>query len=1112
MTVRREKVILELEDNFTAGMGRATAATALFDKTLNHLSGSQVNTSRDSDLAGRAVRGLGDDIDKTSTKTRSASKEIDKYSGRLRLITEAVVTLGPALVPIGAVGIPALIGLTAGLGTAAGALGVTILAVKGLGDGLKALNAYQIEPTRANLEKMRAEMDKLGPSGAEFVRFLDSLEPELRGLQEVARAGFFPGVEDGLTALLGLMPQVRVIVFNLATEMGRLSAEAGRALSGDGFSAFFDYLETDAGPLLSAFSHTLGNVTQGFASMIVAFGPLSGDFASGMERMSKSFADWAAGLSQTQGFRDFVSYVRETGPQVIDLLGALATALIGILKAAAPVGQAVVPALTALARVLATIADSPIGPALFTAVAAMLALNRATVMATAGFTKLQAAAAASGSSMGKLGAGANFLAILTGIGAVNAAFSSLRDNIETADLDRNLAALARGETVADLGNLGKELANLGSTMTAVNDKFSDFLTLGIDTSELERSQQEIEKVDQALASMVESGQRDLADQAFTQIMAQARAAGVSAEDASKAFDSYRLALDNAGPSADEAAAAQKRYTQANNLSARVARQTRTQIDGLVSAMEEQTNAALGAFDAVTQYGNALAAAREAAKKGKRGIDETTEAGRENRDALSQLAGAWNNQSDAVRNNVEKWREARDAFIKTAVAMGVPEKKAKDLANSLMEIPRSVVVKMEARSDPALQAIARIKRELASVPRSISTTYYVNQINSANIRNAGGRDGDPSTPYASGGYTGPGHKYQPRGIVHADEVVLPSEIVRRDRSMLRSRYGFLPGMSNLPGYATGGLVGSTYASRSSVGLDPLTQAASMATGALLRNADANDKDRGSRKKFLEREQTLAEKSLEQMRERLDEERATLKAMREARKAFADSVKQNFMTDIFGGLDLEQAARDGLLGGDFMQKLTEYIRANNIEMTPGTNLSDYAGQYLQTLTPTQTAALQAQAGIGQLGLDTQNADEFRKVLRRLRKMGLKGGAYRELAASGDLAQAQAYLAMGPQGVQQLVQGYQERSQSLNALGNDAASVFNRGIEKQVRVTERVADASEAMRNHLREVEQSIKHLVTLERHRHERDEDAPERTGREVVKGISGAVTHGQQRGR
>lgn len=59
----------------------------------------------------------------------------------------------------------------------------------------------------------------------------------------------------------------------------------------------------------------------------------------------------------------------------------------------------------------------------------------------------------------------------------------------------------------------------------------------------------------------------------------------------------------------------------------------------------------------------------------------------------------------------------------------------------------------------------------------------------------------------GGYTGDGGMLEPAGTVHRGEVVLPQQVVRSDAAFLRQRYGYLPGMDQLPGYASGGYVHS-----------------------------------------------------------------------------------------------------------------------------------------------------------------------------------------------------------------------------------------------------------------------------------------------------------------
>ena len=730
MATRREKVILELEDNFSREMMQAATATALVKRELNSLSGTSVQTSRDSDRLSRSVAKVGDEAEKTGSKLRDGSRDIDRYSGRLRLLTEAAVVLGPALIPLGAAAIPAVAGLAAGFGVAAGAAGVALLAFQGVGDALKAIDAYQLEPTQANLEKMRQSLDALGPAGAEFAKYLDNLEPVLHDLQNTAREGLFPGVEEGINNLLQLLPQVRTIVGNVANAMGDLSAEAGSALAGDGFSAFFDYLEGNAAPLLTEFGHTLGNVAEGLASLTVAFGPLTNDFAGGMERASRAFADWAAGVSETQGFRDFVSYIRESGPQAVALLGALGNAFVGIIRAAAPFGSAVLPALTAFANVVAAIANSPLGQPLFTTAAAMLAMSRAATMLSTSLKSVRSSALVANGSLtplGRFGAKAGgILLAAQAIGALANATTDLGNAVNSADISRDLEAIGSGATTDSLGKLTSALEGVneagGGTVNALF-AIPSALT-GIKTS-FETNKDTVEQFDQALASLVESGHAKEAAAAFQQIRDAAAAhGGVSDSDVVKSFDAYRTALDNAANSGDNAAASTRRLGSSAGRSA-------SEVQALTDAMEQQRQAALDAFGAVTRYAEALDEARKRAKQTNAGLSATTAEGRKNRDTLQTLAEAWNNQGAAVRNNLGKYAAARASLIQVATQMGATRAKAEQYANQLLAIPKFITTRVDAYTDKAKSQIQSILTQLNSIPRSISTTYYVNQVNRIN---------------------------------------------------------------------------------------------------------------------------------------------------------------------------------------------------------------------------------------------------------------------------------------------------------------------------------------------------------------------------------------------
>lgn len=112
-----------------------------------------------------------------------------------------------------------------------------------------------------------------------------------------------------------------------------------------------------------------------------------------------------------------------------------------------------------------------------------------------------------------------------------------------------------------------------------------------------------------------------------------------------------------------------------------------------------------------------------------------------------------------------------------------------------EIEKPVQIKADVQA--AESEVKRLQAEIAKI-QDKTVTVTVNTV-------AAG--GAPATApgFAGGGYTGPGGKFQPAGIVHAGEFVLRSEVVR-ERGMRQilerlNRYG----ADALRGYAQGGFV-------------------------------------------------------------------------------------------------------------------------------------------------------------------------------------------------------------------------------------------------------------------------------------------------------------------
>ncbi|GAA1138321.1 hypothetical protein [Nocardioides aquiterrae] len=312
-----------------------------------------------------------------SATARTFASDLESADGRMANLVQAGLALAPALVPLGALGVPALAGLANQLGATAAAAGVTVLAFQGVGDALKALNDYQIDPTDAHLKKLQETMDALGPAGQIFVRQLQELRPELQDFQDIAQQGLFPGLDKSIDELMTLAPEVEHIIGTISRELGRLAQDGAEHLNTDRWRDFISYLDHEAAPTLSAMGKTLGYVVEGLASLMMRMDPLADSFTQGMVGYAKAFRDWADGLDQSQGFQDFVDYIQQNGPEAMDTLAAIAGALIALVTAAAPVGSAVLPVIEALADGLAALADSPVGPILIGAAAAIGTLGRA---------------------------------------------------------------------------------------------------------------------------------------------------------------------------------------------------------------------------------------------------------------------------------------------------------------------------------------------------------------------------------------------------------------------------------------------------------------------------------------------------------------------------------------------------------------------------------------------------------------------------------------------------------------------------------------------------------------------------------------------------------------
>jgi TP901 family phage tail tape measure protein len=143
------------------------------------------------------------------------------------------------------------------------------------------------------------------------------------------------------------------------------------------------------------------------------------------------------------------------------------------------------------------------------------------------------------------------------------------------------------------------------------------------------------------------------------------------------------------------------------------------------------------------------------------------------------------------------------------AAGVPKTKS-DIRGVTADMNRLNGKKAEPKvgqkgAEAARAQVARLRAEIAGLKgKRIEIEYHRKVTGSAGVSNSAvhsGANSDRNGPgHATGGWTGPGAKYQPAGVVHADEFVFSKEATNGNVPMLDRLH------KQLRGYADGGSVG------------------------------------------------------------------------------------------------------------------------------------------------------------------------------------------------------------------------------------------------------------------------------------------------------------------
>ncbi|MCM0622832.1 hypothetical protein, partial [Nocardioides bruguierae] len=316
------------------------------------------------------------------------------------------------------------------------------------------------------------------------------------------------------------------------------------------------------------------------------------------------------------------------------------------------------------------------------------------------------------------------------------------------------------------------------------------------------------------------------------------------------------------------------------------------------------------------------------------------------------------------------------------------------------VPSDITTTVTTDTSQAIAGLTQAKQMLDSLQDKTVTIRYTSSGTAAVSPGFGPRE------YSGGGFTGPGGKYEPAGVVHRGEVVIPQELVRRDWSMLKSRYGSLPGFAE-GGVVTGGLESRGEQLQLMATIRQLTRDLAK-TGddqlkGLNRRIAANNLAQARRDLQLARLAPALDKAAVQMEKattRLDKVSSRLDGVRQASEALSESIAGNLKSDLFGG---------GWGGSD----------------------------------------------VATLRSDIRTARDFRADVRTLRRKGLSGGLLQEVLSEGATT-TDMYAGLSRSQLAQRERLYNQRERLTSAAGDAGANARygrrERALENEVRTLRR------------------------------------------------------------
>lgn len=266
------------------------------------------------------------DTDKSGSFLKELAGERNSIQGTTVLVG-ALVAILPAIVPLALSAAAAVGALVSTTSILAGGIGIfAAVAIPAWKDYTKAVKAA------------KGDMSKLPPQMRALKAEQDNLNAALKGASAASNNRIYAVIGGGMRLLATIITASRPLIDTVTKSISQLVTQLITWAQSPALKQVVQFLSANFAPAFQTFTAIVGNLIKTIAGIVVAFEPFSREFMGGLKNITKAWADWANSLSTSKKFQDFLAYVRDTGPKIIELFMAISRAIGNIGKALAPIG------------------------------------------------------------------------------------------------------------------------------------------------------------------------------------------------------------------------------------------------------------------------------------------------------------------------------------------------------------------------------------------------------------------------------------------------------------------------------------------------------------------------------------------------------------------------------------------------------------------------------------------------------------------------------------------------------------------------------------------------------------------------------------------------------